>query len=85
MGMYENLNRLEMTDDIEVPTPDLDRWCGSVARQLAVDLEKEAGEVMDSSHVGAGISLGFQYGLAYAREFGLPDFGKTLVVLAEPA
>ena len=77
MGMYENLSKLEMTGDPRVGTPGLDRWCDETGDLLA------EGCGTNAIHAAASLSLGFQYGIAYAREFGIPDFAKELVTLVE--
>ncbi len=76
MGMFENLSKLDVTGDPETFEPGLALWCAGVATGL-----DNAHPLKDRAQVGAGIALGFEYGVAYAREFGIPDHCKDLVTL----
>lgn len=77
MGMYENLQRLEMTKDAG-PEPELRAW----AEAMATILTERYGvsrEVL--GHVTASVCVGYHFGIAYGREFGIPDCAKDLITL----
>ena len=75
--MYENLERLDMTGDVQ-PEDELREWALATAKELT-DRYGVPSEVL--LHATASIIVGFQYGIAYGREFGIPDGSKNLFTL----
>ena len=78
MGMYENLIRLVMTGDTEKEVDDLREWAFAMATATTERYEVSL-EVL--AHATACMCVGFQFGIAYGREYGIPDSAKDLITL----
>ena len=77
--VYDNLIRLVMTGDVD-PGDDLKEW----AREMAKELTEPHGVSLEVwAHATASICVGFLYGIAYGREFGVPDCAKELITLVD--
>ena len=77
--MYDNLARLEMTGDV-TPEGELQEWALAMATELTERFSVPQEVVV---HGTACMVVGFQYGIAYGREFGIPDGAKGLLTLKD--